>query len=328
MKTGRLLFVGLVLLALSPLRAQAGSYPDQPIRLVVPLGAGGSVDVMARSYGAELSKRLGQPVVVENKPGGGTLIGAGYVAHSNPDGYTLLAAPSGTLTIAVALHKTLPYDPLKSFVPIALYAEVPSVLVVNSSLPVHSVAELISYVKARPGKISYAAATVGGVYHLTGSIFEQEAGIKMTPVFYSQGGTAALNDVLSGVVPLGFADIGVARSLPATKKIRALGVTSSVRVPALPDVPTIAASGLPGFDVVSWHMVLAPAGVPQHVIELLRSNLRAVFAEANQKERMREIGLIPVKSATPSTAALQKFMAAEINRWGKVIRQVGLAGRF
>ncbi len=328
MKTGRLAFVGLVLLVLAPLQAQASGYPDRPIRLVVPLGPGGSVDVMARSYGAELSKRLGQPVIVENKPGGGSLIGAGYVAHSDPDGYTLLAAPSGTLTIAVALHKTLPYDPLKSFVPIALYADVPSVLVVNSSLPVNSVAQLISYVKARPGKVSYAAATVGGVYHLTGSIFEQEAGIKMTPVFYSQGGTAALNDVLSGVLPLGFADIGVARSLLATKKIRALGVTSSVRVPALPDVPTIAASGLPGFDVVSWHMVLAPAGLPQHVIELLRSNLKEVFAEASQKERMRAIGLIPIDESTPSTTTLQKFMATEITRWGTVIRQVGLADKF
>lgn len=327
MKTRRMLFVGLAFAVLAPWLARASDYPDGPIRLIVPLGAGGSVDVMARSYGIELSKRLGQPVVVENKPGGGSLIGAGYVAHSNPDGYTLLAAPSGTLTIAPALHKTLPYDPLKSFVPIALYADVPSVLVVNSSLPVHSVAELISYVKARPGKVSYAAATVGGVYHLTGSIFEQEAGIKLTPVFYSQGGTAALNDVLSGILPLGFADIGVARSLLATKRIRALGVTSSVRVPALPDVPTIAESGLPGFDVVSWHMVLAPVGVPQHVIEVLRSNLKAIFAEANQKKRMREIGLIPIEDPTSSTANLQKFMATEITRWRKVIQQVGLAGK-
>jgi tripartite-type tricarboxylate transporter receptor subunit TctC len=304
----------------------AERYPSRPIRVIVPLGAGGSVDILARSIGAELAKRLGQPVVIENKLGGGTLLGAEEVAHSSPDGYTLLAAPSGTLTIEPALHKKLPYDPLKSFVPIALYVSVPSVLVVNPSVPANSVSELITYVKQRPGKISYSAATVGGDYHLTGEIFKHDAGIDMAPVFYSQGGTAALDDIIAGTVPLGFADCGIARPLIAAKEIRALGVTSSARVPTLPDVPTIAESGLPGFEVVSWHMLLAPAGTPNEIVDRLRTELKAIFAEPQMKARMRALGLIPLDTPIPPVAELRAFLASEIARWGKVARQTGLSG--
>lgn len=326
MNFARLMLLGLISFVVAPSAIAAESYPNHPIKLVVPLGAGGSVDILARSYGAELAKRLGQPVVIENKPGGGTLVGAEYVAHAAPDGYTLLVAPSGTLTIEVALHKKLPYDPLKDFVPIALYVKLPSVLVVNSSLPINSVAQLIAYVKARPGKVSYAASTVGGVYHLTGEIFKHEAGINMVPVFYREGGTAALDDVLSGILPLGFADPGIARSLLATQKIRALGVTSSVRVPAMPNVPTIAASGLPGFDVVSWHMLLAPAGTPPAIVERLQRALKAIFAEPEQQQRMRGMGLIPIDKTTPPVPELRNFIASEIARWGKVVQQAGLTG--
>jgi tripartite-type tricarboxylate transporter receptor subunit TctC len=321
-----LLLAGLAWAAVAPGNAWAESYPSRPIKLIVPLGAGGSVDLMARSCAAGLSKQLGEPIVVENKPGGGTVIGATDVAHATPDGYTLMVAPSGTFTIEVALHKELPYDPMKDFVPIAHYADLPSVLVVNSALPINSVQELIAYVKERPGKISYAASTVGGVYHLTGEIFKHDAGLTMTPVFYRQGGPAALNDVLSGVLPFGFSDIGVARSLLTTNKIRALGVTSTIRVPALPNVPTIAESGVPGFNVVSWHMLVAPAGVPSDIIERLRIALAAVFADPEQKERMRSIGLIPIDTPTPPTEELRKFLAAEIARWTKVVQQANLAG--
>ncbi len=292
---------------------------------MVPLGAGGSVDLMARSIAAELGARLGQPVVVENKPGGGTVIGAAYVAQATPDGYTLLAAPSGTFTIEAALHKELSYDPMKDFVPVAHYVDLPTGLVVNASLPVDSVADLIAYIKARPGKISYAASTVGGVYHLTGEIFKREAGVSMTPVFYRDGGPAALNDVLSGVLPLGFSDIGVARSLLATNKIRVLGVTSAASSPVLPNVPPIAAT-LPGFNVVSWHMIAAPAGVPPAIVARLQNELKAILDEPQQKERMRTLGLIPVDAPTPPVPQLKEFLANEIARWGKVVQQAGLAG--
>ncbi len=327
MKLARLVLTILIAWILAPYSGKADSYPSHPIKLIVPLGAGGSVDILARSIAADLSKRLGQSIIIENRPGGGTLIGAADVARAPPDGYTLLAAPSGTLTIEVALHKSLPYDPIKDFIPLARYVNVPCALVVNSSLPVKSVSELIAYVKKRPGKISYSAATIGGVYHLTGEIFKREAGISMTPVFYREGGTAALNDVLANVVPVGFADAGVARSLLTTKKIRALGVTSSVRVPALPNVPTIAESGLPNFDVVSWHMLLAPAGTPKPVVERLRDELKVVLAQPDTRNRMQALGLLPVADPTPPVPVLRAFVASEIARWGKVVRQVGLAGK-
>lgn len=325
MKLQRLLFAALACYLLAASCASAGTYPSQPIKLVVPLGAGGSVDLMARSIAAELGARLGQPVVVENKPGGGTVIGAAYVAQATPDGYTLLAAPSGTFTIEAALHKELSYDPMKDFVPVAHYVDLPTGLVVNASLPVNSVADLIAYIKARPGKISYAASTVGGVYHLTGEIFKREAGVSMTPVFYRDGGPAALNDVLSGVLPLGFSDIGVARSLLATNKIRVLGVTSAASSPVLPNVPPIAAT-LPGFNVVSWHMIAAPAGVPPAIVARLQNELKAILDEPQQKERMRTLGLIPVDAPTPPVPQLKEFLANEIARWGKVVQQAGLAG--
>jgi tripartite-type tricarboxylate transporter receptor subunit TctC len=308
-------------LMLASVAAQAQTYPSRPITLVVPLGAGGAMDTIIRLMGPRLAERLGQPIVVDNRTGGGTVTGATVVARASADGYTLLVAPSGTLTTNVALYKKLSYDPVKDFVPIALYAHVPFVLVVNPDLPVRSVPDLVRYAKS--GKLSYSSTGTGAAPHLATELLRSALDVPMTHVPY-RGAVQALADVVAGHVQLTFADISVAAPLLADGKLRALGVSSPGRVGILPDVPPLAEAGVPGFDAMSWHMVVAPAGTPPEIVAALHSAFAAVGETPEIKNRLVAMGLIPV--ATPQAAELGKFLQAEIARWGRLVEKVGIAG--
>jgi len=303
--------------------APAQDFPTRAITMVVPLGAGGAMDIIARAFAPKLAERLGKPVVIENRVGGGTVIAANAVAHAAPDGHTLLIAPSGTLTTNVTLYKKLSYDPVKDFVPVALYTRVPFVLVVNPAVPAKTMAELVAYAKANPGKLSFGSTGTGAAPHLAGEMLKTMAGIEMTHVPY-KGGPPALNDTLAGHVQLFFADTAITPPLLAEGRFRALGVSSLARVGVLPDVPTIAEAGVPGFDAVSWHLIVAPASTPRPIVDKLHAELKRVIASDEVWQQMVKMGLIPVD--TPSVEELQSFVASEIVRWGKLVQQVGIAG--
>jgi tripartite-type tricarboxylate transporter receptor subunit TctC len=305
-------------------RAQAQDFPNRPITLVLPLGAGGAMDIVARgSLGPKLSERLGKPVVIENRTGGGTVIAANAVAKALPDGYTLLFAPAGTFTTNVSVYKQLPYDPAKDFVPIALTSKVAFVLVVNPALPVHSMADLIQYATANPGKLAFASTGTGATPHLAGEMLKTAAGIEMIHVPY-KGSPPALNDVIAGHVQLTFTDPAISPPLIKQGKVRALGVSSLTRLDVLPEVPPLAESGLPGFEAVSWHLIVAPANTPNTIVTKLHDEFKAIMALPEVRQQIANIGLIPID--TPSVAELQRFVSAEIVRWGKLVNQAGIAG--
>ena len=318
-----LIALAFAALALSPL-AQAQNYPSKTISIVLPLGAGGSMDSISRVIADKLSQRLGQPVIVENKPGGGMVIGAKLVAGAEPDGHTFMIAPSGAYAINPTMYKALPYDPVKDFVPISLYARIPFVLVVHPSFPAKSVKELVAHVKVNPGKVSYAASTLGGVIHLAGVILNHDAGIQMTMVPYTRGGPAALNDVVAGHVPVTFADPSLAPGVIKAGKVLGLGVSSTTRMGTLPELPTVAEAGVPGYEAISWHLMVAPAKTPKAIVDKVHGEMKTIMKLPDVQERMLRMGLVPID--TPSVADMQKFMASENVRWGKIVKDAGIAG--
>ncbi len=293
------------------------AYPTKPIRLVVPFPPGGATDSLARIVGQQLGEALGQQVVVENKPGAGTIIGAETVASAAPDGYTLLMATSTTLAINPSLHPKLSYDPAKDFVPIAMVATVPFVLIVNESMPVRNVADLVSAVKARPS--TYASAGNGTMHHLAAELFKKVARIDLAHVPY-KGGAPAVTDVLGGQVPMMFADLSPALPHIASGKLRALAVTSSSRVEILPDVPTVAESGYPGFEAIAWQSFVAPAGTPKEIVSRLSRAINAILVRPAVKERILKQGMIP--SSMPQDR-LPGYVVSEIARWKKIIEASG-----
>jgi tripartite-type tricarboxylate transporter receptor subunit TctC len=301
--------------------AFAETFPSRPATLVVPLGAGGAMDVIIRTMGPKLTEILGQPMIVENKTGGGTVTAAQFVAKSAPDGYTLLIAPSGTLTTNAILYKSLPYDPMRDFVPVALYTKVPFVLVVNAELPIKTIPELVSY--AKRNKLSYSSTGTGAVPHLATELLKSALGIEMTHVPY-RGAPPALTDVVAGHVQLTFADPSLAPPLLTDGKVRALGASSLSRIGIMADVPPLAEAGVPGFEAVSWHMVVAPAGTPPDVVEKLHAAFKVVGKQPEIQEKLVGMGLIPVD--TPSVPELKKFLEAETVKWRQQVEKAGIAG--
>jgi tripartite-type tricarboxylate transporter receptor subunit TctC len=259
--------------------------------------------------------------VIENRPGGGGVVGALSVARAAPDGYTILMAPSPVMAINVSLHKKLPYDPTADFVPVALVAATPYVLVVTPSLPVHSVSELIEHAKA--GQLAFASAGLGTPHHLFAQLFKSSIGVEMTHVPY-RGSVPALTDVAAGHVQLMFCDIPPALGLVKEGKLRALGVSTKERVAALPDLLPIAEQGASGFDAASWQMVAVPAGTPKDIVERLHGEIKQFMRRPEIKQHASSMGLLPID--TPSVASLQIFVQTEIARWGKVVEQAGIAG--
>jgi tripartite-type tricarboxylate transporter receptor subunit TctC len=307
----------------SALSARADEYPTRPVTLIVPYTPGGSTEILARIVGQKLEQRLGKPIIVENKPGAGTVIGSTAVAQSAPDGYTLLMATPTPMAINVTVHKNLPYDPATDFVPLGMVASAPFFLMVNPELPVNSVKELIAYAKANPGKLSYGSGGVGAPHHLYMELFKSMTGTQMAHVPY-KGSLPALDDVVGGHIQLMFCDIPPAAGMVAAGKVRALGVSTRERIAAYPDIPTVAEAGVPGFDVAGWFMIVAPAKTPGAIVDKLHDELLNVMASPDVKERIVKLSLVPLP--TPSVADMQAFVKTEIVRWGKIVQQAGIAG--
>jgi tripartite-type tricarboxylate transporter receptor subunit TctC len=318
-----LLFIGLATGLQAVPIARAQDYPTRQITLIAPWPAGGAVDAICRAVSQPLSDRLGRSVVVENRPGAGSVIGTAAGAKASPDGYTMVMAGSGSLAISATMYKKLPYDPIKDFIHVALGARVPFVLVVNPSLPVRSVAELVAYAKENPGKLSFASGGPGSPHHLYGELLKSMTGIEMTHVPY-KGSAPALTDVIAGHVPILFSD--TVPSLPQIRegKVRALGVSTAVRLPSAPEIPPIAAVGVPGFDAAGWGVFSLPAGTPKEVVAKLQAALDAAIALPDVQQQIIRLGLIPGGASSPEE--LQRFISSEIARWGKVVTQAGLAG--
>jgi tripartite-type tricarboxylate transporter receptor subunit TctC len=323
MRYGIGLLLGLAGLIVALHSGHADDYPARRISLIAPWPPAGAIDVLCRELAPGVGDRLGQPIVVENKPGAGSIIGTNDGAKAKPDGYTLLMAGTGSLAISPTLYKTLPYDPKKDFAPIALVAKNPFVLVVNPALPIQTVADLIKYAKEHPGSLTYGSGGLGSPHQLFAEMFKTMTGVEMAHVPY-KGTVPALTDLMAGHISLLFADVAPTLPLVAAGKIRALGETSAVRLPSAPEIPSLRDVGLPGFDATGWGMVVAPAGTPGPVIAKLYEAFRAVVADESVREKMITLGMIPQSSPPPDK--LQDFIDAEQARWGQVVREAGLAG--
>jgi len=321
MKTSYLHAVMLVIATVvgaPAIHAQA-PYPSKPIRIVVPFPAGGTTDILARAVAQKLTETGGQPVVVDNRPGAGGNIGAELVAKSAPDGYTLLMGTVGTHAINPGLYAKMPYDHQRDFAPVILVAGVPNVLVVHPAVPVNSVQELIAYAKANPGKLNFASSGNGTSIHLSAELFKTMAGVQMTHVPY-KGSSPALQDLVGGQVQLMFDNLPSSLALIKAGKLKALAVTSKERAAALPDVPTIAESGLPGFEASSWFGLLAPAGTPQPIIAKLNAEIAKWLATPEAKEKMLGQG---ANAAGGSPDDFARFIATETAKWQKVVKESG-----
>jgi tripartite-type tricarboxylate transporter receptor subunit TctC len=326
MTFARLLSLGIVgLFASLPAasRVHAQDYPTRQIILIAPWPAGGAIDALCRTLAPGLSERLGKAVVVENRPGAGSVIGTAAAAKADPDGYTLVMAGSGSLAIGPALYKKLSYNPAKDFAPVALIGQIPFVLVVNPSLPVHSVPELVKYAKENPGKLSYGSGGAGSPHHLYAELLKSMTGIQMTHVPY-KGSAPALTDVIGGHIQLMFSDTVPSLPLIRDGRVRALGVSSATRLPTAPEIPPLAEAGVPGFDAAGWGMILAPAGTPRDIVSKLRAHLKSVTALPEVQQQFILLGL--VAASAPAPDKLQDFIDSEMARWGKVVQQAGLAG--
>ena len=311
-----------LLLALAALAfastAHAQPFPNKSIKIIVPFGPGGFTDVAARILQKELAPAIGQPIIIENKPGAGSTIGTAEVANAKPDGYTL-AMVSTAHVISPHLYKQMPYDAIRGFTPVMKLAEGPYVLVVHPSLGVKSVRELVDLARKQPGKIDYASSGNGSAQHLVGALFLNTAKVNMNHVPY-KGSNQAMNDVLGGQVKVTFA--GVPNVLPnlGTGKLRALAVSTSTRYAELPNVPTIAEAGVPGYDATIWLGLLAPPNTPRDVVQKLNADITRILSTPEAKKLMASAG-VDVATSTPEEFG--RLMQSELERWGKVVRETG-----
>jgi tripartite-type tricarboxylate transporter receptor subunit TctC len=317
--TRRRLLAAPAVLCLGPLLAQAADYPTRPLRIIVPYSAGGSSDAPMRAIAEQLSRQLGQACIVENKPGQGAMIGAEYVAHSAPDGYTLLLG-SNPQTISASLYSRLTFDPVEDFAPISLFDREPSVLVVHPSFPARNLQEFIAYVKAHPGKINYASSGNGSAQHLFTAQFLAEADLKMAHVPY-RGSAQAVTDVIGGQVPVAMPGLAAMVAHIQGGRLRALATSGGKRSPLLPEVPTFAESGYPGATAYVWNGLLAPKGTPPEVIDRLGKELKTALAAPPVKAFMDKAA---VEVITDTPAAFLAFLREEKQRSARVIKEAGL----
>lgn len=299
--------------------AAAQTYPARPVRVIVPSSAGGGTDIMARILAPGLSERLGQQIVIENRPGAGTLIGNEIAAKSAPDGYTLLMGLS-TLAILPAMHRKMPYDALKDLAPVTQTVAAPNILVVHPSLPVKSVKELIAFARARPGQLNFGSAGMGTNPHLSMELFRSMARLDMVHVAY-KGSAPAITDLLAGHVVVMTATMLTGLPHVKTGRLRALGTTGAKRVAAAPEIPTVAEAGLPGYEAVQWYGLLAPAATPKDIIAKLHAATVSVLHSPAVKHRFEAEGAEPVGN-TPEEFA--RFIRAETEKWAKVVREAGI----
>ena len=309
------------LLTAVPPRAQ--DYPARTVTIVVPFPAGISLDGIARKLGEKLAERLGRPFIVENRPGAGSIVGTSAVARAAPDGYTLLMGGSGNLAINATLRKALPYNPASDFVPLALTSYAQFVLVVNPALPVHSVQDLVRLAKEKPGQLSYASPGPGTPGYLAAEMLKEATGIDIVHVAY-KGSPPALTDLVGGHIQLMFTDVPPALALIKAGKVRALAVSSRERIVQAPDIPPMAEAGVPGFEIVAWNMLAAPAGTPPEIVGWLHAEVKAILALPETRDWMVKNGLTPAVD-TRSPEELSRFVKSEIALWGNVLERLGIA---
>ena len=311
----RLLLSLATVVACSTAFAQ-GPFPTRPVTMIVPFPPGGGTDTGARIVAQKLGAKWGQTVIVENKGGAAGAIGADAVAKAKPDGYTIMMGNIGTQAINPSLYKKLPYDPQTAFAPISLVAELPLAMMVNPSVPATSAREFVALAKSQPGKLSYSSSGAGGAPHLAAEMFKEATGTFILHVPY-RGGGPAISDLLAGHVQVSFMTVLEASGHVKAGKLRALAVTSSKRVGALPDVPTLGETVVPGFNSISWIGLLAPAGTPKDVVEKISADVREVLAADDVKGKLLELGAIP-SGNTP--AEFQQLIASDTKRYAQVIK--------
>lgn len=300
--------------------ATAATYPDRPIHIVVPYTAGGTVDLLARALGKEMTAAWGQQIVVDNRPGAGGSVGAEFVAHAAPDGYTLLLSTNSPLTTNLALYKNLNYDPRRDFAPVILAGENALVLVVNPKLPVKSVAGLIALAKKKPGGLSAGSSGNGTTAHLSLAEFDKMAGVQITHVPY-RGGVPSLTAVMSGEVQMAFSDIVPALPLIRSQRLRALATTGLRRAGVVPDLPTLDESGLKGFDIAAWIGMVAPHGTSPQIVDTLNTEINKILREPKFRSQIIKIGIDPLGD-TP--AQFSAYLDKEIPRWAELAKEAGV----
>jgi tripartite-type tricarboxylate transporter receptor subunit TctC len=309
----------LLLVAAAPALAQ---YPAKPVRMLVGFPPGGANDIVARITAQKLTETLGQPVVVENRPGNAGVVAAEALSKATPDGYTLMLGSTGTNSIAPALTSKLPYDAVNAFVPVGLIGIAPSAMVVNAAVPAQSIRELIALAKSKPGKLTYASSGNGTTLHLGGELFKLMAGVDIVHVPY-KGNAQALNDVIGGQIDVILSALPPALPLAKAGKIRILGVAMPERLRSMPDIPTVAEQGLPGYEMSTWYGLFAPAGTPPEAIERLGADLRRTVADSKVRDLITAQGIEPL-SSTP--AEFRAFVNAELAKWAKVVAAAGIKG--
>ena len=311
-------FLGAALLPLlAAASARAQDLPPRPVRMVVPYAPGGTTDILARLLAQHFQAEFGQPLIIETRPGAGGTVGTAQVAASPPDGTTLVMGTPGTHATATALYPNLPYAPARDFAPVVLVANVPNVVVVNPALPVNDVAGLIAAAKARPGSINYGSAGSGATTHLSGELFRMMTEAQIVHVPY-RGSGAALIDLQAGQVQMMFENLPGAIGLVREGRLRALAVTSPRRIAAAPELPTVAEAGVPGYSVVSWFAIFAPAGTPAQVVSRLNQGLRRILGMPEVRSRLVDLGAEP---ADGPPEELARLVAEETERWTRVIRE-------
>jgi tripartite-type tricarboxylate transporter receptor subunit TctC len=321
MKFGAFLAYALCTLAVTAAPAQsqsASDYPNHPIKIVVGYEPGGGNDIAARLLAKQLTGVLHQSIVVENRPGAGTNIGASYVARSAPDGYTL-SLSSTALAVNISLYPKLDYDPVKDFAPVAIFAEAPNLLIISNKLPVNSVQEFIAYAKAHPGKLNFSSAGSGSTQHLTAELFKTVAGFEATHVPY-KGSAPSLAAVISGEVDFTFVNIPSSKQLIASGKVKALAITASKRFPAVPDIPTMAEAGVKGMEAATWYSIVAPAKTPPAIVAKLNKAINQVVSQPDFQQTLIDMGTQPIVG---SPEFFKKYLADEIARWNKIVKQSG-----
>jgi tripartite-type tricarboxylate transporter receptor subunit TctC len=319
MKVIRSLFPAFVALAAFS-AAHAQTYPVKPIRFIVPFAAGGGTDIVARTVGAKLSEAVGQPVIVDNRAGAAGTIGAEAAARSAPDGYTLLLASNGPIAINPAYYTKLSYDPLRDFTPVVLVTRMPFLLVTHPALPVRTVKDLVALAKKRPGELNYGSPGAGSTTHLANELLKSMAGINVVHVPY-KGVAPAATDLMSGQVQILFGDLNTLVPHVKSARMRAIAVSGLQRSPLLPDVPSVHESGVPGYEATGWFGVLAPAGTPPAIVERLNSAIMKGLAMPDLRERLAALGG-EVAGGTPEQFGAH--LRAEVAKWGKVIKAIGL----
>jgi len=300
--------------------AQPQSFPNRPITLVIPFAPGGSTSIVGRVIADKMSQLLGEGIVIDNRPGAGGTVGSKMVAKSEPDGYTILLGYTGTLAIGPSLYKNVGYDPRKDFAPIGMIGNAPSAVVVHPSFPAKSIAELIAYAKANPGKVNFGSAGVGSVNHITGEYFARSAGITLMHIPY-KGTGPALTDLLGGHIPMALAPIPAVHANIAAGLLRALAVTGKTRSGLLPDVPTIAEEGLTGFEASLYYGLVAPAGTPRPIIDRLNKELRTALASDEVK---KQLGLDGTEITSGSPEDYADFIDKDEKKWSELVKASGV----